>query len=112
MTTTDDIFITSKTKTKSKTSTNSPTKTIEEKYQKKSQIEHILLRPDTYVGDISIQKEMMWVWDNINEKIVKKEINYVPGLYKIYDEIAVNALDHAQNNKTCDTIKVSIDKET
>ena len=27
-------------------------KTIEEKYQKKTQIEHILDRPDSYIGDI------------------------------------------------------------
>lgn len=27
-----------------------PKKTIEDTYQKKSQLEHILLRPDTYIG--------------------------------------------------------------
>jgi DNA topoisomerase-2 len=27
-------------------------KTIEEVYQKKTQLEHILLRPDTYVGSV------------------------------------------------------------
>ena len=50
---------------------NNPTKTIEEKYQKKTQIEHILLRPDTYVGDISKQKEMMWIWDKDKQKIAE-----------------------------------------
>ena len=30
-------------------------KTIEQVYQKKSQLEHILLRPDSYVGSISPQ---------------------------------------------------------
>ena len=33
------------------------------KYDKKTPREHVLLRPDTYIGDISIQKELMWVWD-------------------------------------------------
>ena len=92
--------------------TDTHTKTIEEKYQKKSQIEHILLRPDTYIGDISLQKEFMWVWDKESEKIVKKEIEYPPGLYKIFDEILVNAHDHNCNDKTCDTIKVNTNKET
>ena len=87
------------------------TKTIEQKYQKKTQIEHILLRPDTYVGDISIQQEMMWIWDESSNKIIKKEIKYVPGLYKIFDEVLVNARDHNCNDPSCDTIKVNIDQE-
>lgn len=32
------------------TSQNQPKKAIEDIYQKKSQLEHILLRPDTYIG--------------------------------------------------------------
>ena len=91
---------------------NNSTKTIEQRYQKKTPIEHILLRPDTYVGDILLQKEMMWIWDYTLEKIIKKEIEYVPGLYKIFDEILVNARDRNTEDKTCDTIKVNIDKKT
>lgn len=85
-------------------------KSIEDKYQKKTQIEHILLRPDTYIGDISKQIESMWIWDDSLNKIVKKEIYYIGGLYKIFDEIIVNARDHSCNNETCDTIKVNINK--
>ena len=86
-------------------------KTIEEKYQKKTQKEHILLRPDTYIGDISLQTESLWVYDRNNKKIIKKEISYVPGLYKIFDEILVNARDHTVSDHTCDTIKVEINQE-
>jgi DNA topoisomerase-2 len=85
-------------------------KTIEQKYQKKSQIEHILLRPDTYVGDISKQHEFMWIWDNSSNKIIKKDITYIPGLYKIFDEIIVNARDHSCNYDSCDTIKITINQ--
>jgi len=67
-------------------------KTIEEIYKKKSQLEHILLRPDTYIGSVEEEKKEMWIYDN--EKIVKKEISLVPGLYKIVDEILVNAADN------------------
>ena len=86
-------------------------KTIEEKYQKKTQKEHILLRPDTYIGDISLQTESLWVYDRNNKKIIKKDISYVPGLYKIFDEILVNARDHTVNDHTCDTIRVDINQE-
>jgi len=94
------------------TSTNTNTKTIEQKYQKKTHLEHILLRPDTYIGPIMPDIESMWVYDDDINKIIKKEIEYVPGLYKIFDEILVNARDHSCNDSTCDTIKVNIDKDT
>jgi len=111
---TDDIFIINDKNLDNNQNLDSitTTKTIEEKYQKKSQIEHILLRPDTYIGDISLQNELMWVWDKHSEKIIKKDIKYVPGLYKIFDEIMVNARDHSCNDPTCDIIKVSIDQDT
>jgi DNA topoisomerase-2 len=90
---------------------DSTTKSIEQKYQKKTPIEHILTRPDTYVGDIKIQEEVMDIYDDDLQRIVKKNIKYVPALYKIFDEIIVNAFDHTKNDSTCDTIKVSIDKD-
>lgn len=87
-------------------------KTIEQIYQKKSQLEHILLRPDTYVGSIETQKERLWVWDDAKQKIVQREINFVPGLYKIFDEILVNACDNFQRDPDHMTyIKVNINEE-
>ena len=80
--------------------------TIESKYQKKTQLEHILTRPDTYVGDIKLQTEKLYIHQD--GKIVKQEIQYVPALYKIFDEIIVNASDHTKNDKTCKNIKISI----
>jgi len=60
---------------------------VERIYQKKTQLEHILLRPDTYIGSVEPNKQTMWVYDDILDAIVSKEITYVPGLYKIFDEI-------------------------
>ena len=56
---------------------------IEKIYQKKTQLEHILLRPDTYIGTIEHIDEKLWVYDKSTAKLVYKSINYVPGLYKI-----------------------------
>lgn len=61
-------------------------KTIEERYQKKSQHEHILLRPDTYVGSLLPTEEEMFVYDEDEDAIVKKKITFTPGLFKIFDE--------------------------
>ena len=60
---------------------------VERIYQKKTQLEHILLRPDTYIGSVEPIKQGMWVYDEQQSAIVSKEITYVPGLYKIFDEI-------------------------
>nr|CBY93681.1 putative top2 protein [Oehlia diaphana] len=86
-------------------------KTIEEVYQKKTQLEHVLLRPDTYVGSVEPLKEKMWVYDSEKQGMVYRDITYVPGLYKIVDEILVNAADNKVRDPTMNTIKVNINKE-
>ncbi|XP_063239277.1 DNA topoisomerase 2 isoform X2 [Bacillus rossius redtenbacheri] len=85
---------------------------VEKVYQKKTQLEHILLRPDTYIGSVELVKETMWVYDAEAERMEQREISYVPGLYKIFDEILVNAADNKQRDKSMDCIKVEIDTAT
>ena len=96
----------------------SKTKTIEEIYQKMTPIEHIKELPDTYIGSIEKTDCDCWIYDEKTKKIVNKKIEYIPGLYKIYDEIIVNAIDHFtrlyfddnEKNKL-NVIKVNINKE-
>nr|XP_026488839.1 DNA topoisomerase 2 [Vanessa tameamea] len=84
---------------------------IEKIYQKKSQLEHILLRPDTYIGSVERATETMWVFDKTKECMVQRELTFVPGLYKIYDEILVNAADNKQRDPKMDVIRVEINQE-
>ncbi|XP_068651823.1 DNA topoisomerase 2-like [Aristolochia californica] len=84
-------------------------KTIEETYQKKTQLEHILLRPDTYIGSIEKHTQTLWVYES--GEIFYRSITYVPGLYKIFDEILVNAADNKQRDPFMDSVKVDIDAE-
>jgi DNA topoisomerase-2 len=81
------------------------------KYTKLSQREHILVRPDTYVGSNEITTEELWIYQEDKNKIEKKSIKYNPALLKIFDEALVNASDAAVNDKTCDYIKVEYNKE-
>ncbi|CAI2189641.1 7136_t:CDS:2, partial [Funneliformis geosporum] len=85
-------------------------KSVEEIYQKKTQLEHILLRPDTYVGSVQASAEKLWVYDSVKNIMVYREIIYVPGLYKIIDEILVNAADNKIRDPSMDTIKVVINQ--
>ena len=84
---------------------------IEEQYKKLTQYEHILSRPDTYVGSLEFQKERLWVFNSEENKLEFREVSYVPGLFKIFDEILVNAADNYQRDKSMKYIKVDIDPE-
>nr|CCA21933.1 predicted protein putative [Albugo laibachii Nc14]CCA24783.1 topoisomerase putative [Albugo laibachii Nc14] len=83
--------------------------TIEQIYQKKTQLQHILLRPDTYVGSIDPVTQNMWIYDEEASKMHLKKITFVPGLYKIFDEIIVNACDNKQRDASMNTLRVTID---
>lgn len=45
-------------------------------------------------------------------RMVQREISFVPGLYKIFDEILVNAADNKQRDKHMNCIRVEINPET
>jgi DNA topoisomerase-2 len=94
-----------------------------ENYVKLDQREHVLKRPDSYVGSIESIRTEMWVHNpevdpetgqsvpSGKGQLVTRSITYVPAMFKIFDEILVNAAD----NKTRDPenmtwIKVSIDQ--
>lgn len=101
------------TKNESKTSKKgSNVPTIEEQFKKKSLHQHILDLPDTYIGSVQCDSINMFTYDEQEDLIVRKDCNVVLGLYKIFDEILVNAADNTVRDIKCNLIKVSIDKET
>jgi len=68
--------------------------TVEEIYEQKEHREHILDLPDSYIGSVKKTDAEMFLYDEKDAKMFKKEIRFIPGLYKIFDEIVVNARDH------------------
>jgi DNA topoisomerase-2 len=64
------------------------------KYQKMSDKEHILKKPDTYIGSIDMTETETYVYNTETSSIVQRQIVYIPGLYKLFDEGAVNSRDH------------------
>ena len=64
------------------------------KYQKMSDKEHILKKPDTYIGPIEMTEAETFVYNSATSSIVQRTIHYIPGLYKLFDEGAVNSRDH------------------
>jgi DNA topoisomerase-2 len=79
---------------------------ISQKYQKKSHLQHIQERPDTYIGSCDERTESLWVLDN--NKMVHRDVTFVPGFLKIFDEILVNAADNKRRDSSMKSIKVTI----
>jgi DNA topoisomerase-2 len=90
---------------------------IAQKYQKLSQLEHIIKRPGMYVGQVETITEPRWLFEN--DKMVYHNVTYSPGLYKILDEIVVNAWDQQVRHKNTKKIvekvgiiDISVNKKT
>lgn len=86
-------------------------KSASERYQKISQLEHILKRPDTYIGSVELQEQEQWIYDEETDCMVEKHVKMVPGLFKIFDEIIVNAADNKVRDPTMKKIEVTIKPE-
>ena len=67
---------------------------LSNKYQKKTDIEHILSNPDTYIGSVEEVESDQWILNVDGDKIIEKNIKYIPGLFKLFDEGIVNSRDH------------------
>ena len=86
-------------------------KSASETYQKLSQLEHILKRPDTYIGSVEKHTEKLWVFDKTKQQMAYRETTYVPGFYKIFDEILVNAADNKARDPSMTQLKVDINRQ-
>jgi DNA topoisomerase-2 len=84
----------SKNSKNEETSTNSE---LSKKYQKMTQLQHVIELPDTYIGSTEVERAQLGIiqTDNDGNKCIKqKDIKIVPGLISIIEEILVNAFDN------------------
>jgi len=95
---------------------------LSNKYQKKTDIEHILSNPDTYIGSVEEVDSEQWILSVDGDKIIEKNIKYIPGLFKLFDEGIVNCRDHVvrmiqsiangqQNCLPVTNIEITIDED-
>ena len=100
---------------------SNPMNNLAKKYQQKTDKQHILDNPDTYIGSVEQIEDTLWVYDELHEKISLKKINFIPGLYKLFDEGIVNCRDHVirmiqshekdSNNHLVTSIDITIDDQ-
>ena len=77
------------------------------KYKSHSHREHIYKIPDTYIGSVDLATQQSWKINDDN-CMIYSNLSYIPGLYKIVDEVIVNAWDQfIRNRDVKDTQKVT-----
>lgn len=88
-------------------------KTIEETYQELSELDHIIKRPNIWVGSIKEELKMMYIYDSSEGKISMDEITYSPAMLKIFDEVLSNSCDEfrRETNLGLNEIKVTVNKD-
>ena len=112
---------------------------LAQQYQRKTDKQHVLDNPDTYIGSVERVDCDLWVVQPSStveeitdddasskastcskESIQLKTIEYVPGLYKLFDEGVVNCRDHVirmsqsteSNKRLVSQIDIEIDEIT
>jgi DNA topoisomerase-2 len=85
-------------------------KSIEDIYKTLDQVTHILLRPGMYVGSTEDAEHESWFLNG--DKFARSTEVVNPALVKIFDEIVSNSVDEHKRNKSLNTIKVNVDKDT
>jgi DNA topoisomerase-2 len=84
-----------------------------EQIQKLTHVEHILKRPDSYVGTVARAPEQYWTLTTEKTKFNQELLSYSPALLKIFDEILVNAIDRNSGFPTLvKNISVAANKKT
>lgn len=86
------------------------------RYKKLDPISHILLRPDMYLGSVQSQESNVWIYDENENKIVKKFIMYNDGIVRCFTEAVSNAVDNFFRSRDgptpMTTFEVSYDEST
>ena len=82
------------------TATDSASAALARQYQKKTQREHILLRPEPYIGSTQPDTRTGWVWDDSTQRMAVRTVTVVPGLVHLVDEILINAADNRHRAAT------------
>ena len=86
-------------------------KSVEQKYRKLSDVEHVLMRSSMYVGSIKPHEADLFLLGSDN-KFKKTQSTYNPAFLKIFDEIISNAVDEHKRNPKLNKIEVNVDKES
>lgn len=87
---------------------------IEDKYKKMTQIEHVLNKPNMYIGAITPDINNMWIFNDDINRFEQKDITFTSGFFKTYDELIMNAVDQTMRKLKvkCTEIKINVTNDS
>jgi len=85
---------------------------VEDTYERVNPVEHVLMRPGMYIGSIEKVNQDRYTFDRKSKSIVYRNVPFVPGLLKVFDEILVNAADNVERSASTNYIDVFIDEKS
>jgi DNA topoisomerase-2 len=86
-------------------------KSIEQKYRKLSDIEHVLARPGMYIGSTKAKEDDIYFLSSESGRFELRRVIYNPAFLKIFDEIISNSVDEHRRNKKLNEIRVTVNKK-
>ena len=77
-------------------------------------IEHVLLRPNMYIGGINLTEKEQWIYDRSSGRFRFGTVKYVPALVKCASELIDNSIDVAidTNFEKATKIQVNVDDKS
>ena len=77
-------------------------------------IEHVLLRPNMYIGGINLAEKEQWIYDRPSGRFRFGTVKYVPALVKCASELIDNSIDVAidTNFEKATKIQVNVDDKS
>ena len=83
-------------------------KKIEDTYKELSEREHILLRPGMWVGSVKKEPKSMFLYNKDTQLMEIKDVEYVPALLKIVDEVISNSCDEYRRTTNMGLNKINV----
>lgn len=77
-------------------------------------VEHVLLRPNMYIGGINLTENEQWIYDKESGKFSYGTVKYVPAVIKCASELIDNSIDVAidTNFEKATRIQVRVDDKS
>lgn len=81
-----------------------------DKYRRLTQEEHVKKRGAMYLGSMALETSPQWVATRDGDAltVTRKDVAFVPAMYKLFDEVATNAVDAAATDPTLTFIKITV----
>lgn len=85
-------------------------KTVEQRFKKLTEVEHVLKRPGRYIG--VTEPKPIETWTIVNGEVSWRELTYSPAFLKLFDEIISNSADFSKTpeGKHVNKIEVTVDQ--